>query len=154
MFEDIKKYSSFCSNFYTFYTFLYSAVTDYTLFLFKDIFQISIKESIKNIFFKVIQNIIFDDLQINIGSKNSPTLFFDILYHTIRIYEDICTGFRLDGLQWYKLHQVILYLTIIWRWWLIPAPIDTSTSKSFFSIRKNWMINTDWEIFTVIKRQD
>ena len=65
-----------------------SAVTfntkDYTLFLFQDILQISVKK----IFIKVIQYIIFEDIHIDIGNKNYPTLFFDILYYTKIIYED------------------------------------------------------------------
>ena len=47
---------------------------DYPIFLFEDILQ-----KLKNIY-KVIQYINFEDLQINIGNENFPTLFFDILY--------------------------------------------------------------------------
>ena len=67
---------------------------DYPLFLLKDVLQISVKKNIY-IFIKVIQCIIFEDLQIYIGRKHSPTLFFDILHHTSIIYEDICTDLRL-----------------------------------------------------------
>ena len=41
--------------------------------------------------------ILFEDLHINIGNKNSPTLFFDILYYTTIIYEDSAFGFRLGN---------------------------------------------------------
>ena len=63
--------------------------------IFEDILQISVK---KKIFIKVIQYIIFKDLQKNIASKNSPALFFDILYYTTIIDEDIKTGFKLENL--------------------------------------------------------
>ena len=63
---------------------------NYPLFLFEDILQKSEKNGKKCI--KVIQYIIFEDLLIDIGNKNSPTLFFDILNYTTIIYEDICTG--------------------------------------------------------------
>ena len=33
-------------------------------------------------------------LHMNIGIRNFPKLFFDILYHTTIIYEEFCTGFR------------------------------------------------------------
>ena len=74
----------------------FSAVTinskDYLLFLFEDILQTSVKK----IFVKVIQYIIFEDLHINNDNKNSPTLFFDILYYTTIIDEDSALGFRLE----------------------------------------------------------
>ena len=66
----------------------------YTEYL-KIFLQISVK---KKIFIKVIQYIIFKDLQKNIASKNSPALFFDILYYTTIIDEDIKTGFKLENL--------------------------------------------------------
>ena len=66
---------------------------DYPLFLLEDILEISVKKS-KEIILKVIQ---YEDLHINIGNKNSPTLFFDILYYTIIIYEDSVDGFRLGS---------------------------------------------------------
>ena len=50
---------------------------------------------LKKIFIKVIQYIIFENRQMNIDSKNSPTLFFNILHYTTIIYKDIFTGFRL-----------------------------------------------------------
>ena len=49
-------------------------------FYFEDILQLSVKKIEKKI--KVIQYIIFEDLRINIGNKNSPMLFFNILYYT------------------------------------------------------------------------
>ena len=53
----------------------------------------------KNISIEVIQYINYEDLQINISNKNSPALFFGILYYTTIIYEDICTSFRLGELH-------------------------------------------------------
>ena len=46
---------------------------------------------------RLIQYNIFEDLHKNIGNKNPPTLFFDILYFTTIIYEDSSLGFRLSG---------------------------------------------------------
>ena len=54
---------------------------DYPLFLFENNLQVSVKK-IEKIFIKVIQYIIIEDVHSNIGNKNSPTLFFDILYYT------------------------------------------------------------------------
>ena len=51
----------------------------------------------KKIFIKVIQYIIFDDLHIKIGNKNSLTLFFDILYYTTIILVDNFASFRLGN---------------------------------------------------------
>ena len=49
---------------------------------------------IEKIFIRVIQLLIFEDLQINISSENSPTLFFDVIYYTTIIYEESALYFR------------------------------------------------------------
>ena len=56
----------------------------------------SVKE-IEKIFIIVIEYMIFEDIQMNIGSKNSPTLFFDMLHYTTVIYEDSSLCFRLGN---------------------------------------------------------
>ena len=65
---------------------------EYPLFLFEDILHISVKKNEK-ILTKVILHLIVEYLYINIGNKNSHTLFFDILYYTTIVYED-CTWFE------------------------------------------------------------
>ena len=64
---------------------------------------------------KFIRYIIFEDLQINIGSKSDPTLFFDILYYTKKFYEDMYTSFRLDIVYVPKLNIFNEELVKIWR---------------------------------------
>ena len=75
--EDIQKYSLFRNN--------YAYTKSLLLFLMQDILQIYVKK----MFIKVFSVHIFENIQINIGSKNSPTLFFDILYNTTTIYEEV-----------------------------------------------------------------
>ena len=54
-------------------------------------------KKLKKTFIKVVRYIIFEDFQINIESKQSSTLLFDLLHHTtITIYEEICNGFNLS----------------------------------------------------------
>ena len=98
MFEDIKKHSSFCSNFQQ---------QKLSLIFFLR-YSIHICKKNGKIFIKVIQYIIFEDLHINIDNKNSPTLFFDILYHTTIIYGDSALGFRL-GHQYLEIFSCIFW---------------------------------------------
>ena len=64
-----------------------SAVTlntkDCLLFSFEDILQISVKKR----FIKVIQFIICEDLQINIGNKNSPTLLVKVIMKVVKLFK-------------------------------------------------------------------
>ena len=76
IFEDIKKFSLFCNNFE------YERLS-FTFILW---YLVNICE---NIFMKVIQYIIFEDLHINIANTNSPTI----------IYEDSTLVFRLGMIR-------------------------------------------------------
>ena len=66
------------------------------------------KENEKNIYQSYAVHYL-EDLPINIGNKNVPRLFFDILYYGTIIYEDSALGFRLGAKEcflWFETEKL------------------------------------------------